>query len=71
MYKCYTDPLPGLYQCLAYNSERFVQDSTDITMFKYKPDNNVLDTSLWNLASSFELKLFEQTLGVSLTCYVV
>jgi len=64
VFKYPTDSDPGLYQCLAYNSERFVQDSTDITMYRYTEDTRVLDTALWNLQSSFQLKLFQQSKGV-------
>ena len=50
----------------AYNSQEFVQASTDITLEEYieDEDSNELDTELWDTDAPFELKLFSDKKGI-------
>eukprot|EP00116_Pleurobrachia_bachei_P005378 sb/3465640/ len=58
-----TDSDPGLYQCLAYNSQEFVQASTDVTLAT--PQNEDLPVGeLWEPNSPYELKVFSTKKGI-------
>ena len=61
-----TDSDPGLYQCLAYNSQEFVQASTDVTPATPQTEDLPMG-ELWEPNSPFELKVFSTKKGVSWT----